>query len=386
MTKGRLVSLLIVMTLPTAAVFLAAGDLPLGFETKASKITAATQRQTILSDVYTIDQKYRSMMGPSSTRDVQVLDSATPELVWITGYEAVMVGPDGESSVAQEFMCHSNLDINPIAHVALLGQSEAFSPRLFTLSQGQLTVRFPTGFGIPLLSNEVLDLTTQVLNLHVDAESLSSGLEVRHKVSLEFVRDREVEGLMSPLFPIAGYGLALIEGDSGHFGEDQPEEELHGPGCLVGRNASDHQYSDPLGRKFSGHWVVAPGKEVNHTLVTHLMNVPYDTTIHYIAVHLHPFAESLELRDLTTGESLFKSEAENFEDHIGLSHVDDYSSVEGLPVFADHEYEMVSVYNNTTNEDQDSMAVMYMYLRDQEFDPRRAERALRSAASKAGVR
>ncbi|MEM7585663.1 MAG: hypothetical protein AAF560_19900, partial [Acidobacteriota bacterium] len=173
---------------------------------------------------------------------------------------------------------------------------------------------------------------------------------------------------------------------SGHFGESQPEEELHGPGCLVGRNASDHEYADQLGRKFSGHWVVPPGREVNHTLVTHLMNVPYDTTIHYIAVHLHPFAESLELKDLTTGESLFRSEAENFEDRIGLSHVDALSSVEGIPVFADHEYEMVSVYNNTTSEDQDSMAVMYMYLRDKEFDTRRARRLVRSTAAKAGAR
>ncbi len=384
MTKGRLVSLLTAVMLPAAAVFLAAGDLPLGNE---AKIVAATQRQTILSDVYIIDQKYRSMMGPSSTRNIQILDSEIPELVWITGYEAVMVAPDGETPVAQQFMCHSNLDIDPYAHSALLGKNQAFSPRLFTLSQGQLTIRFPTGFGIPLLSNEVLDLTTQVLNLHVDAKTLATrGLQVRHKVSLEFVREQDVKGRMSPLFPIAGYGLALIAGDSGHFGERQPQEELHGPGCLVGRNASDHEYPDPLGRKFSGHWVVPPGREVNRTLVTHLMNVPYDTTMHYIAVHLHPFAESLELRDLTTGESLFKSEAENFEGIIGLARVDDYSSVEGIPVFADHQYEMVSIYNNTTAEDQDSMAVMYMYLRDRDFDVDFARRAIRSAAPKAGAR
>ncbi len=33
---------------------------------------------------------------------------------------------------------------------------------------------------------------------------------------------------------------------------------------------------------------------------------------------------------------------------------------------------MISVYNNTTDEDQDSMAVMYMYLWDRELDRRLA--------------
>ena len=130
-----------------------------------------------------------------------------------------------------------------------------------------------------------------------------------------------------------------------------------------------------MGRKFSGHWVVPPGREVNRTLVTHLMRVPYDTTVHYIAIHLHPFAESLELRDLSTGKTLFKSAARNFDDRIGLSNVDHFTSEEGMAVFADHEYEMVSVYNNTTAEAQDSMAVMYMYLKDREFDERRARTA-----------
>ena len=330
-----------------------------------------------MSEVYTVDRKYRSMMGPASTQSVRLLEADPPELLWITGYEAVMVGPDGESSREQAFMCHSNLDIDTHAHAQLLGDNASYSPRLFTLSQGQLAIRFPVGFGIPVLSSEAFDLTTQVLNLHVE----NPQVEVRHKVRLEFVRDRDVVGRMNPLFPIAGYGLTLLEGDSPYFGEQRPDDSAHGPGCLVGSNASDHEYQDSLGRKFSGHWVVPPGREVNRTLVTHLMRVPYDTTIHYIAVHLHPFAESLELRDLTTGEVLFKSQARNFEDHIGLAHVDHLESEEGIAVYADHDYEMVSVYDNTTAEDQDSMAVMYLYLKDRQFSASRARKLQRAVSA-----
>ena len=366
MNRPRFASQIAAGALVAAAVSLNAGDGDLRAD-RSDDIAAATRTRTVLSEIYTIDRKYRSMMGPSSSQDVRLLDGETPELLWITGYEAVMVDADGVSGRAQEFMCHSNLDIDANRHTRLLGENPAFSPRLFTLSQGQLSIRFPSGYGIPILSTETLDLTTQVLNLHLEE---AGGLEVRHRVSLHFVRDSEAGGAMRALFPIAAYGLALLDGGNAYFGEKAPDPEKHGPGCLVGANASDHEYKDPQGKVFTGHWVVPPGRQVNRTLVTRLMKVPYDTTIHYIAVHLHPFAESLELRDITSGRTIFKSRARNFEDRIGLAHVDYLASEEGIPIRVGHEYEMVSVYDNTSEEDQDSMAVMYLYLRDLEFDPR----------------
>ena len=327
----------------------------------------AIQSNTVLSQVYHVDRKYRSMKGPFSEQPILVGDPRSEELVWITGYQAVMVEADGKSSAAQEFRCHSNLDIDVDAHSEALGvENFSFSPRLFTLSQGQFEVTFPTGFGIPVRSGMPLDLTTQVLNLNVEGQEFN----VRHKVTVNYVQDSNIGRKMKPLFPTSAYGLALIKGQDGYFGLENPEEESHGPGCLVGENASDHEYKDGLGRTFSGHWVVKPGREENRTLVTQLMRIPYDTYIHYIAVHLHPFAESLVLRDLTLGETVFESQAENFEGKIGLARVDSLSSEEGIPVYRDHEYELVSIYNNTTDEEQDSMAVMYIYLRDLELEKR----------------
>lgn len=327
----------------------------------------SVRSKTVLSTVYTVDQKYKSMKGPASQQDV-VLGDGTPELLWITGYKAVMVAADGESPMAQEFMCHSNLDVNVATHRQAVGSTHGFNPRLFTLSQGQFEVEFPRGYGIPVLSTESLGLTTQVLNHNIEGERF----DVRHKVTIEYVRDSEAAG-MKALFPVGAYGLALLEGEDGYFGITKPDEEEHGPGCLPGSNASTHTYRDHLGRSFTGHWVVKPGREVNRTLVTELMQLPYDTTLHYIAVHLHPFAESVELRDLTSGETIFKSQARNFEDKIGLAKVEYFSSPEGIPLYKDHEYEIVSVYNNTTGEDQDSMAVMYLYLHDKVFDKTKVE-------------
>ena len=125
---------------------------------------------------------------------------------------------------------------------------------------------------------------------------------------------------------------------------------------------------DRFGQKFTGHWVVKPGREVNKTLVTKFLQLQFDTKIHYIAVHLHPFAESLTLIDRTTGETVFDAKTKQTDGKIGLAHVDHYESVEGMPIYKDHEYELLSVYNNTSGEDQDSMAVMFMYLHDKNFN------------------
>lgn len=320
------------------------------------------QEKTVLSPVYHVDQKYRSMMGPSSTRTVHVGDPDHDALMWVTGYSARMVGQDGRSTMPQEFMCHSNLDLDPKAHRKLLRAESSISGRLFTLSQGQFEIDFPEGFGIPVRSKEALSLTTQVLNLnHEDPD-----IEVRHKVTIRYAEDDEKRPLR-PLFQKSVYGLALLEGKDGHYGVRSAESEDHGPGCLERINASTHTYEDGQGRTFTGHWVVPPGREVNTTRVTKLLSLPYDTTIHYIAVHLHPFAESLELKDLSSNKTVFRSRAENYKDKIGLKTVHALSSREGIPVYADREYELVSVYNNTSDEPQDSMAVMYLYLLDKRF-------------------
>jgi cyclophilin family peptidyl-prolyl cis-trans isomerase len=318
-----------------------------------------------LSPVYTIDRPYRSMVGPSSTQVVSFpeVHADPPELLWVTGYSAVVVGPDGESSKPQDYMCHSNLNFHSERHSELFGLPVYHGDRLFTLSQGQQVIDLPEGFGLPYWSDETFDLTTQVLNLNPDGKVH----EVRYRVTLDYVRDAEIEKPMKPLFMTSGWGLVLLQGEGGVYGVPQPDEQVHGPGCLTGLPAGFDKYRDST-QQFAGHWVVKPGREVNHTNVTRILKIPYDTTIHYVAVHLHPFAESLELVDLTTGRSVFKSEAEGFDGKIGLKRVDYISSEEGLPVYRDHEYELISVYNNTTGEDQDSMAVALMYLLDKEFE------------------
>ncbi len=327
------------------------------------------QSKEFFSQTYTIDRKYKSMEGPQSAQRVLLLEGQSAELLWITAVRTEMVAADGMTPLPPEFMCHVNLDLDSAYHKALLGWDKNVNARILTLSQGQLEARFPEGFGIPILSTEPLVLITQVLNHNLEKPNL----QVRHKVTVEFVRDCDLAAPLKPLFNTAVYGMALVQGRDGHFGQGQAAADTadHGIGCLPGTQApnamSGSEYDDGFGRKFTGHWVVKPGREVNHTNVSKLMNLPFDTTLHYAAVHLHPFAKSLELRDLTTGETLFKSRASGPKRGVGLTRVDVFSSETGIPVFKNHEYELASVYDNTSPVNQDSMAVMYLCVLDKEF-------------------
>jgi hypothetical protein len=334
-------------------------------------------KRTVLSREYHIDKKYRSMLGPASMQKVALLEEeGEPELLWIVGYEAVVMNGKGDEQVSQEFMCHSNLDFNARDYWEAFKSDASMSGRLFTLSQGQQDVDFPKGYGIPVMSTMSLDLATQVLNLNLD----DADLDVRHKVTIEFVRERDVITPMKPLYQAAVQGFKTLEGKPADYGYSKDElasstQELdEHAGCSVGMPAVKGDVDkDRHGQKFTGHWIVEPGREVNKTNVTKFLQLQFDTTIHYIAVHLHPFAESLELIDKTTGKRVFKANAKQTDGKIGLAHIDHFTSVEGLPIYKDHEYELISVYNNTTNENQDSMAVMYLYVQDVHFKKPTAE-------------
>jgi hypothetical protein len=327
-------------------------------------------RKEILTEVYTIDRIYKSMTGPMATLRFELQPDGGPELMWVTGFEATMMAPDGETEMSREFMCHSNLSTrqDPGTTYRLPTALQARS-RLFTLAQGQLSIHLPPGFGVPVLSNQTLQIAAQVLNHNI----ADHAFDVRHRITIDFMRDRDLRRPLTPLIPRAVFGMKLIEGPDGYFAmrQDEIDAKLHGEGCQVGVDAGTQYtstFKDEYGRTFSGHWIVKPGREENRTLVTRFLDLPYDTTLHYVAVHLHPFAVSVELYDRTSGKTVYRSGARQMPDRVGLDEVDSFSSAEGIPVYKDHQYEVVSVYDNTSGVDQDAMATMFLYLAAKDLD------------------
>ena len=303
-------------------------------------------------------------MGPYGL-DRTTLRDGSPELLWIVGYESEVIEEASQRDVGQQYMCHANLDIDPNAYFDAFPTAPSMSGRLFTLSQGQSRIDFPPGFGIPIPSNMDLSLATQVLNLN-DADIDTS---VQHRVTIRYVRDADVAEPMTAIFQAAVEGFKALE-DARYYGIDMAHADADalGPGCSVGQAAVAGDFDqDAHGQKFTAHWVVEPGVEVNRTNVTRFLNLPYDTKAHYIAVHLHPFAESLELWDLTDNRRVYAAEVDGSEGRIGIDKVDHFSSVDGIDFVKGHEYELVSRYHNTSGENVDSMAVMYLYLADRNF-------------------
>ncbi len=336
---------------------------PLGSDTH---VTRANDRVEVISKVHHIDRIYPSMTGPWSAIKIKLLEQPKPELVWITGAEVRMLDASGQQRMPDEFMCHANFDLDSVKHCEQLGLSKTLDGRLFTLSQGQLSVNFPKGTGIPVRSDLPLDLVTQALNLNLK----DANLDVRHQVTIHFVRDCDVHGTMIPLYESGASSQVTLE--------DHPlayDIMDHGTGaqvsgmCIPGQQAMGwDEREDRYGRRFTGHWVVPPGRQEYRTRCTSIMNVPYDTKVYAIAVHLHPLAESLELHDVTENTTIFKSHAVNFQGKLGLESIESFASPDGVPMYNSHEYELRCVYNNTTKKNVDSMAVMYLYLGDTEFN------------------
>jgi hypothetical protein len=309
---------------------------------------------TLVSDTLRIDTTYHSMEGPYHQARFTIGPAERSDTVWITAMSADVVAPD-LTPLPVEFFCHANLDYKAEDHRKLFQTQRLTTDRLFTLSQGHEVMRFPDGFGIPVRTDEPLFLTTQVLSNN----GVEGPKDVRVRIRVYYVRKGERP--MKALFMTSAIGAVATAGHEGHFGMHADHQT--GP-STAGVAKSAFEYKDALGQKFSGHWVVPPGKHRVKTVVTNFLNLSSDTRVHYIGVHVHPFAQQITLRDLTTGKDVFTSLITGLEGRIGISKVTDFSSAEGLLLRAGHQYELISDYENPTTANADAMAVLYLYVRD----------------------
>ena len=347
-----------------ASLFMVAADGP----------PAANQTTRTESQIFVMDQVYKSMFGPNDTDQMTLLSTAVPEVLWVTAIEAKIVGGDGETPESPEYFCHSvfaNLNSQPTYQRKVLKRRRpGLASKLFTLVQGVTEIRFPDGYGMPVLSNDQFASHVMVMN----PTERDHPVEVGVDSEIEFVRSSDLRRKMKPLVLLPLVTKVPVEDEhvdhSAHqHGGDQTclatDEDVAVSVDRAQETGSPVTVSK-AGIKETGHWYVPPGRHVYRHRLERL-GLGADTTAHHIYAHLHPFGESLELIDLTTGETVFKAEANNYSDHVAVERISQYSSQDGLLIHRDHDYEIVAVYNNTTNHDVDSMAVMYLYLLDPRF-------------------
>ena len=323
---------------------------------------------TLVSDPYRLDKIYHSMEGPMSIQSgIRLATAEKSKVQWITGLETQIVDATGQKPISQEFFCHSNLTfdehgLTPDQHNEELGGKTHLDWRLFTLVPGRLAIDLPPGFGVPIPNDAALDYLTMSLNLNARDRAVN----VRMRTKVHTIAGDEPGAPTKALFRRALYVMQSRSqaADTGHSCMANARTQHIGAGCA--EVSKVNLTAGKPGEDLMNQWSVPPGRHVYTMEITPQLNLPFDTTIHYATIHVHPFARGMELRDLTTGTTVFRLNSQDWPDRIGVAHVDEFKSVDGVRIFRDHRYELSAEYDNTSASNADAMAILYLYLLEQD--------------------
>ncbi|WP_033955949.1 hypothetical protein [Psychroserpens jangbogonensis] len=312
---------------------------------------------SLITPTLVIDNIYKSMEGPKVIRSFQ-LDDTKNELVWITSFGTKALSTNEVDQLSNDYVCHTNIDLFEGEHYSRWNLNHRIGeqyPRLTSMSNGIENYKFPEGFGFPVFTNENLLLATQSLNHNIKGDPFT----IKHEVNLGF---KPHSKQMKPLMSKTVFVMLPYDAENPFQGPTDTSPNM----CLP-VETKNHSYKNNQGESLSGHWVIFPGKDNYSYDITHQLQLKDSTTMHHIAAHLHPFAETLALRDKTADSILYVSKAENYTDKIGLKSVSYFSSAEGIMLYPDHKYELVLQTNNSTTVNQDMMASMFVFLYDKEM-------------------
>ncbi|MDA0376621.1 MAG: hypothetical protein O3A80_04940 [bacterium] len=326
-----------------------------------------------ISKTLVIDDIYPSMRGPYDKVYGAIEPDSPPEPIWIKNIDFIAIDMDGRDHLTDKHLCHGQLLFEDMKEFSNTNAERFFRERtlprkVFTGIQGQLDLPLPDGFGIPVYSDETLEFITMAFNLDPEVEPF----DMKVKTQVSYIKDSDTNGKMRSLgksaiditLPISHEAFT---GNGNHSAcgvtlDDQLQTGRH----AVDSSANLRDIGE--GQKGTNHFLVAPGIHEYKYQIDGSEIVPFDTTVHMILGHLHPYGDFLEIKDLTTNEVLFVSHALPNEKFHYVQNMTSYSSPIGIPFFVDHKYEYRAVYDNTSDQDIDAMAVMYFYFHDKVFD------------------
>ncbi len=328
------------------------------------------ERVSFTSNTLVIDGIAKSMSGDIDAIDAQI-DWGNQDVVWLIGAK-VSVLAENPDVASNEFLCHSLVNFHRENKLPWNILTKGTDKRLFTFSQGVSEVFFPQGFAIPLLANTKLSLGNQVLNL--SQPKLKS--EVEFQIDIDFLKMGKHCKSPAVLYQQPIFVTKYIGGPSGAYNASDSITKFSKTGsfhyydtnfahCGISYDEGYNPYGDNYGRKFTGHWTIAKDSlEVIATNVTSMLDLKKNTKIHAISMHVHPHAYSLELIDKTTNTSLYKGMVYYDQPNLKrITSLDFYSSIGGISVFEDHEYQLISTYLNPKGEEGiTAMATLFLYL------------------------
>ena len=319
---------------------------------------------SMISPVFWVDGIYKSMEGPKASNYVRLTENAG--IVFLTSFSVRAMDAQTGKPVSNDFICHTNIDFNDARYYNYFGLEDRIGkqyPRMTSLSHGQENFAFPYGYGVPMPANDWLFVTTQTLNHNRPAIDL----KVRHRVDLRYTANK-----LRPLMSRTAFVRLPYD-------KRDPFKEPLDPATnqCIPVETKNHSYDDGKGNMLSGHWVIPPGRKTYRSDVSDQLQIADSLRLHAAAIHVHPFAEWIELRDKTHGATVFRSAIENHPNRTGLKRVAAFSSEDGVWLYADRQYEIVMGTFNTTGVDQDMMGSMFLFFYDAELDARLRQTASR---------
>lgn len=315
-----------------------------------------TKKYKMLSPTFIVDAIYKSMEGPKASNYVMLSQDST--LLWITGFKVEAQDAKTGKKMSNDFICHMNVDINDTKYYSTFGLENRIGkqyPRLTSLSHGMETFTFPKGFGVPMKGNDLLYVTTQTLNHNIK----EAYYKVKHNVTITYDEKQNLKPLMSKT------AFIMLPYD-----QYDPYKSPIDPGTdfCIPVETKNHSYDDGKGNKLSGHWVIPIGKNKYRSNINHQLEIKDSLRLHAAAIHVHPFATKIMLFNKTTQQPIFESNITNHQNSIGLKNIENFSSEEGIWLFANQEYEIVLEVNNTSATEQDMMGSMFLFFYDKEMD------------------
>ncbi len=315
-----------------------------------------TKEYKMLSPTFIVDAIYKSMEGPKASNYVMLSQDST--LLWMTGFKVEAQNAKTGEKMSNDFICHMNVDINDTKYYSNFGLENRIGkqyPRLTSLSHGMETFTFPEGFGVPMKGNDLLYVTTQTLNHNIK----NAYYKVKHKVTIAYDENQNLKPLMSKT------AFIMLPYD-----QYDPYKSPIDPGTdfCIPVETKNHSYDDGKGNKLSGHWVIPIGKNKYRSNINHQLEIKDSLRLHAAAIHVHPFATKIMLFNKTTQQPIFVSNITNHQNSIGLKNIENFSSEEGIWLFANQDYEIVLEVNNTSNTEQDMMGSMFLFFYDKEMD------------------
>jgi hypothetical protein len=319
----------------------------------------------VVSPSYPLDGKVvLPLQGPAGSQRHLLVRDHPAELLWVTGCSVSLSDPQG-TALPQGSLASADVDLaNLRRHQSLRGGHPVGNGRLFGLSSSSGEVRLPVGFGLPMLSSEPLLVSSALMNLDPSHDPTEAVVRTR----LEFVYQRGLKTPMVALWTATASALVSLDQTPTYYGLKSSNPLRHGPGCSVLSPVTELTYQDPLRQTFAADWWVPPSQTVTtRTLVTRLLNLPYDTTLHLATGQALPGVQRLQLVDQTGQKVLVTLDVEPVTQAGSPDPVPGFRSLPGVPMYAQHDYELLVTCHNSGSRPLPAKAAMILYLRDREY-------------------